>query len=130
MKSRSDPRHKNRQVVVQQLFANSFHEQSKDQLTSLIVSSKDELDSRIAQSAPAWPIDKINRIDLSILRLATYEITHSDTPAKVIIDEAVELAKEFGGNSSPSFVNGVLGSIVKNYTNTNDSNSNNPTEVS
>lgn len=130
MKSRSDPRHKNRQVVVQQLFANSFHEQSKDQLTSLIVTSKDELDTRIAESAPAWPIDKINRIDLSILRLATYEITHTDTPAKVIIDEAVELAKEFGGNSSPSFINGVLGSIVKNYTNTNVSNTNNPTEVS
>lgn len=130
MKSRSDPRHKNRQIVVQQLFANSFHEQSMDQLTSVIVTSKDELDIRIAQSAPAWPIDKINRIDLSILRLATYEITHTDTPAKVIIDEAVELAKEFGGNSSPSFVNGVLGSIVKNYTNPNDSNTNNPTEVS
>jgi len=76
---------------------------------------REELDKEIATSAPQWPIDKLNRIDLSILRLATYEMINSDTPPKVIIDEAVELAKEFGGESSPSFINGVLGDILKRH---------------
>lgn len=80
---------------------------------------RDDLDTRISISAPQWPIDKLNRIDLSILRLATYELINTDTPPKVIIDEAVELAKEFGGESSPSFVNGVLGDILKRIEQTN-----------
>ena len=67
----------------------------------------------IQKAAPAWPIDKLNRIDLAILRLAVFELTRSDTPPKVVIDEAVELAKEFGSEASASFVNGVLGTIYK-----------------
>ena len=78
-----------------------------------ILKMKDFLDDKIKKAAPAWPVDKLNRIDLAILRLAVYELTQSKTPPKVIIDEAVELAKEFGAESSPSFVNGVLGTIFK-----------------
>lgn len=70
------------------------------------------VDEAIALAAPDWPISKINRIDLAILRVATDEILHSDTPPKVVIDEAVEIAKKYGAESSPSFINGVLGTIL------------------
>ena len=68
-----------------------------------------------------FPISKIAKIDVAILRLAVYElIFEKNTPPKVIIDEAIELAKEYGSDSSPSFVNGVLGSIYKkNYEQSN-----------
>ena len=112
MKSAKDPRHKKRRLVVAQLFANSFSDQERVETTQEIIEMKDELDELISASAPAWPIDKLNRIDLSILRLATWELMKTETPPKVIIDEAVELAKEYGGESSPSFVNGVLGNIL------------------
>ena len=114
MKSVRDPRHLRRQRIVQDLFANTFLTQdTQEQVSSDIVALFPQIDTRIAKSAPAWPIDKINRIDLAILRNATYELTHTDTPSKVIVDEAIELAKEFGGDNSPSFINGVLGSIIK-----------------
>ena len=116
MKSARDPRHLRRQRIVQDLFANTFLKQdTQESLAEQVLAIFPELDARIEKSAPAWPIDKINRIDLAILRYATYELTHSTTPSKVIIDEAIELAKEFGGESSPSFVNGVLGNVVKVY---------------
>lgn len=60
-----------------------------------------------------WPVEKLNRIDLAILRLAIYELGNEKIPPKVVIDEAVELAKEFGSENSSSFVNGVLGTIYK-----------------
>ena len=67
----------------------------------------------IAKAAPAWPIEKINKIDLSILRLAAYELTlDNQAPPKVVVDEAIELAKKFGSESSPGFVNGVLGKLI------------------
>jgi len=113
MKSAKDPRHKKRRRIVKQLFAKSFHEQQIDDDAQLIADKFELLDQQISTSAPQWPIDKLNKIDLSILRLATWEIMNTDTPPKVVIDEAVELAKEFGGDSSPSFVNGVLGDILK-----------------
>lgn len=122
MKSKHDPRHKRRRDAIKELFANSFYDQQKEELATNVINSIPELDQQITTSAPQWPIDKLNRVDLSILRLATYEILHSDTPPKVIIDEAVELAKEFGGESSPSFVNGVLGDILKRHEEKNKSN--------
>ncbi len=77
---------------------------------------KDEIDSIISKSAPEWPIDQISKVDLSILRIAIFELLHREaTPTKVAIDEAVELAKEFGGANSSKFVNGVLGTVVKEY---------------
>jgi N utilization substance protein B len=74
---------------------------------------KPELDSLIERYAPEWPVDQIAIIDRNILRIAMYEILFDkDTPLKVAINEAVELAKRFGSDSSSRFVNGVLGSMV------------------
>ncbi|MBI2066027.1 transcription antitermination factor NusB [Candidatus Woesebacteria bacterium] len=114
MKTARDPRHQKRREAVKILFAESYTPQpKKNELAELVLSKKEAIDAKIAVAAPAWPIDKLNRIDLAILRLAVYELDNSDTPPKVVIDEAVELAKEFGGESSSSFVNGVLGTIYK-----------------
>jgi len=113
MKSANDPRHKRRIRIVKELFSYAFHEQDISKETQDVIDKSKELDQHISESAPAWPLDKLNKIDLSILRLAVYELLYSDTPPKVIIDEAVEIAKQYGGKSSPSFINGVLGNILK-----------------
>jgi transcription antitermination protein NusB len=79
-----------------------------------ITANLEIIDSIIKSNAPKWPLDKINQVDLAILRCAVWELKfQSKTPPKVIIDEAVELAKEFGTDTSSSFVNGCLGSIIK-----------------
>jgi len=118
MKKATDPRHKHRQQVVKQLFSFSFNNlpQPGDQ-TSQIVSKVNDLDAHISRNAPEWPINQINRIDLAVLRLAVYELTHTNTPPKVIIDEAVELGKEYGSQSSAKFINGVLGNVLKQLQN-------------
>lgn len=121
MKKAADPRHQLRREIVKSLFAEGFtHQEQLSENALEILQLKDVLDEQIQKSAPAWPIDKLNRIDLAILRLAVFELTRSDTPPKVIIDEAVELAKEFGSESSSSFVNGVLGTIYKEKGGNND----------
>lgn len=61
-----------------------------------------------------WKIDRISKVDLSILKLAIYEIKHTDIPFKVAINEAVELAKKYGEDTSKNFVNGILASVVNN----------------
>lgn len=72
------------------------------------------LDTLLQPVAPEWPIDQIARIDRIILRMSLYElITGNDVPAKVVINEAVELAKAFGSDNSSRFVNGVLGTLLK-----------------
>jgi N utilization substance protein B len=103
MKTSTDPRHKKRELKVAKLFASSF-----------IPGFTSSYDEAISVAAPEWPLKNINKIDLAILRVATEEIMISDTPVKVIIDEAVEIAKKYGAESSASFVNGVLGTILKN----------------
>lgn len=114
MKSSTDPRHKRRIKIIKELFASTFADQSyKNEDTKKILAKKDVIDKRIGDAAPAWPVDKLNKIDLAILRLAIFEMDAGIVPPKVVIDEAVELAKEYGGESSPSFVNGVLGNIYK-----------------
>ena len=76
-----------------------------------------ELDSVIARYAPEWPFDQIAAIDRNILRMACWEFAvQGDTPLKVAINEAVELAKLFGSESAPRFVNGVLGSLADHRT--------------
>jgi N utilization substance protein B len=71
------------------------------------------LDAFIAQHAPEWPLDQVAIIDRNILRIALWEVAVSDqTPIKVAINEAVELAKVYGSDSTPRFVNGVLGSLA------------------
>jgi N utilization substance protein B len=75
---------------------------------------RDQLDTVIAKYAPEWPLEQVAAVDRNILRIATWELAGSQqTPVKVAINEAVELAKEFGSDSAPRFVNGVLGSLVE-----------------
>jgi N utilization substance protein B len=72
-----------------------------------------ELDTLIAKYAPEWPLDQIAAIDRNILRIAFWEFAiQRDTPVKVAINEAVELAKQYGSDSAPRFVNGVLGTLA------------------
>jgi len=114
MKSYHDPRHQRRREIIKLLFAEEFaHQPNLDNWTKEILDKKEEIDKLISEGAPLWPIDKLNKIDLAILRLAIYEMLAKDAPPKVIIDEAVELAKEFGSENSASFVNGVLGFIYQ-----------------
>ncbi len=75
---------------------------------------RDDADAMIAPAAPEWPIDQIAKMDLTILRLAIYELMiKREVPPKVVINEAVELAKSFGGENSSRFINGVLGTIYR-----------------
>jgi transcription antitermination protein NusB len=115
MKTSKDPRHKKRQHLVQELFSSDFQKQSVSHDAQNIVDNLSHIDEQIKQAAPDFPVDKINKIDLAILRLAAYELLiEQKEPQNVIIDEAVELAKEFSNNTSPAFVNGVLGHIISN----------------
>ncbi len=115
MKTQNDPRHQRRRETVRQLFSFSFQkDQPLGPLSQEIIKHLEEIDQEIGLSAPEWPLDRVNRIDLSILRLAVFELClQKSEPPKVIIDEAVELAKEFGAESSAAFINGVLGNILK-----------------
>jgi N utilization substance protein B len=82
------------------------------ELVNGTIENLEQLDQNIKDFAPAWPIDQISIIDRNILRLAIFEILHDNKiPVKVVINEAVELAKSFGSNNSSRFVNGVLGSV-------------------
>lgn len=113
MKTKSDPRHLKRRVVVKEIFANSFTKQpSLSDLTKKVLSKLSSIDERIYSAAPAWPIDRLNKVDLAVLRLAVYELLYENIPPKVVIDEAVELAKEFGAENSSAFINGVLGTVL------------------
>ncbi|RJQ25401.1 transcription antitermination protein NusB [Candidatus Parcubacteria bacterium] len=115
MKTPYDPRHKKRQKIVQMLFSHSFRDQNnKNEKTSEILKNISIIDETIKEIAPEFPVEKINKVDLAILRLAIYEmVIYRKEPSKVIIDEAIELAKEFGGESSPNFINGALGNLLK-----------------
>lgn len=117
MKTAHDPRHKERVRVVQDLFAWQFNNSHVFQVnkSEAIINNLQMIDKAIQQAAPEWPIDQINRADLAILRLSIYEyMLDKSIPYKVIVDEAVELAKNFGSKSSPGFINGVLGKIISN----------------
>ncbi len=119
MKTSLDPRHKKRQEAVKTLFAESFIKQpGRSAEVDAVLSNLEVIDAKIREIAPEFPTDKINRVDLAILRLGVYEITIDQTqPQKVVIDEAIELAKEFGNESSASFINGALGKLVKDISN-------------
>ena len=87
-----------------------------ERLLSGVLAKKNDIDLVIIKAAPEWPLERIAPIDRNILRLGLYELLFSDrtqVPAKVAINEAIELAKTFGGDSSGRFVNGVLGAIYK-----------------
>ncbi len=87
-----------------------------ERLLTGILSKQTELDLVISKAAPEWPIDRISPVDRNILRLGLFELLfaeRSEVPAKVAINEAIELAKQFGGDNSSRFVNGVLGAVYK-----------------
>ncbi len=75
-----------------------------------------ELDGIIQKHAPEWPVDQLAIVDRNILRIALYELRHNaDVPIKVAVNEAVELAKTFGSDTAPRFVNGVLGAFLQEH---------------
>lgn len=73
-----------------------------------------EIDAKLNESSKGWKTTRMAKVDLTILRLAVFEVVYDeDVPNRVAINEAVEIAKKFGGNDSPAFVNGVLGKVAK-----------------
>lgn len=118
-----DPRHEKRITTVQNLFAKTFRVEEgksepphKDEKTSeQVLKHQEQINALIQKYAPKYPIDKIARIDICVLQLAIYELKFAEKkePTKVVINEAVEIAKELGNERSFAFVNAVLGSIQK-----------------
>jgi len=86
-----------------------------EQLVQGVLQNRPRLDEAIASFARAFPIEQIPIIDRNILRLAIFEILFNNTPIKVSINEAVDLAKSFGSDSSPRLINGVLGAIASEF---------------
>jgi N utilization substance protein B len=85
-----------------------------EKLTAGVAKQSKQLDKKLQPVAPEWPIDQIARMDRLVLRIGLYELEHeNDVPPKVVINEAVELAKAFGGDNSSKFVNGVLGTLLR-----------------
>lgn len=115
MKTSQDPRHIRRTHLVSKLFTMSFAHTNNDTNLQKIRESLSGIDRAITRAAPEWPLDKISKIDLAILRLAVYElIIEKKEPPRVIIDEAVELGKTYGNDTSAGFINGALGAVLKN----------------
>jgi N utilization substance protein B len=138
MKKATDPRHLARILALQGLFSKDFNPgnfplegipveelASMDEIESYntdlyasildgVPEKKEEIDLLINKHAPQWPIDQMKLVDLQILRMAIFEgFVGKITPPKVAIDEAIEVAREFGGETSSKFVNGVLGAIYE-----------------
>ncbi|NMC08974.1 transcription antitermination factor NusB [Candidatus Microgenomates bacterium] len=138
MKRVSDPRHLARILALQILFSEKFsnnrlnmeaipleemqeldeiEEYDKDiygKITQGVRDNIEDIDNTIIKFAPQWPISQMKLVDLQILRIAIFEgFVGQITPPKVAIDEAIEIAKDFGGETSSKFVNGVLGAIYE-----------------
>jgi len=103
------------EVLARLLAGESLPEENASFVRELVwgvIQNKEEIDRHIRHFAPAWPIEQVPLVDRNILRLAIFEILlDNKVPLKVAINEAVELAKMFGGDNSSRFVNGVLGSV-------------------
>lgn len=85
-------------------------------LTQGIIDHREEIDQIISRAAPEWPLNQISVIDRNALRIGLYELLYADrkeVPAKVAINEAIEIAKNFGGPNAGKFINGVLGTVYK-----------------
>lgn len=102
-------------------FAPEFDDQGfMENLIKQVIAHQPKIDEFIAKYAPEWPIEQITMVDRNILRIGVYELIFStDVPSKVAINEAIELAKSFGGQASGKFVNGVLGAIYKDLSKNN-----------
>jgi transcription antitermination protein NusB len=115
-----DPRHERRAQLMQTVFALMFSGEEVQDLNELqhideareIIKKSDSLDEKIILFAPERPLTEVNQVDLAIMRIIIFESQEKNTPKKVLIDEAIELAKEYGSDSSPKFVNGVLGKVL------------------
>jgi N utilization substance protein B len=103
MKKSTDPRHLERIKRFKKLFNLSFKGGQFDP----------EVDEIIKKNAPDWPIEKLNKVDLAILRLAISELRNKNAPPKVVVDEAIEIGKKYGSDKTPKFINGVLGTLIK-----------------
>lgn len=129
-------RHQLRTTLMQGLYENEFHPKQPlgdlvarqlggadlndedraylDHAVGGLTKHTKDIDGLIVKNAPEWPLDQIAAIDRAVLRLGIYEVVYSDdVPPKVAINEAVEIAKHFGGENSGSFVNGVLGTVYR-----------------
>lgn len=105
-------------------FAPQFDDQGFiKHLVEGVLNHQEEIDELIVRYAPEWPLEQITMVDRNVLRIGIFEIKYDpDIPEKVAINEAIELAKTFGGESSGKFVNGVLGSIYKDMLGNKESN--------
>ena len=137
-------RHLSRSVAMQSLYEWDFHKKSGEELEKIternieefgkglesydfiwslvygVEKNIDIIDKIIEKTAPEWPIDQINNLDRNILRIGIYELLYEkvdEVPPKVAINESIELAKNFGGENSRKFVNGVLGTIYREMIN-------------
>ena len=110
-------RHDAARALGNRLADDTMPEGSESYATELVhgvLARRAEIDETIAAHAPAWPVEQLPPVDRNILRVAVYEMTVADkTPPKVAINEAVEMGKTFGGDNSPRFINGVLGSVLQ-----------------
>lgn len=139
MKLKPAPRHRSRQAALQVLFALDLAESSRDgqpadlaatfdavaenfelpagarafasELVLGICEHRDELDALLSDHATNWRLSRMAAVDRNTLRIGAYELLHTDTPARVVLDEAIELARRFGDDPSPAFVNGILDAI-------------------
>ncbi|OIP06152.1 transcription antitermination factor NusB [Candidatus Berkelbacteria bacterium CG_4_9_14_3_um_filter_39_23] len=97
-----------------EIFARDLDNEYADKIIDGVTKNVDTLDKKIIEVAPDWPIEQVANINKAILRVSIFELENfADIPPKVIINEAVELAKSFGGSNSFKFVNGVLGTIYR-----------------
>ncbi|MFQ5417557.1 MAG: transcription antitermination factor NusB [Myxococcota bacterium] len=143
-RSRPAPRRRSRQVALQVLYAIDLGEVSEEsarpsvdqafalvaenfelpqgahdfacELVHGIVRHRPEIDALLADHATNWRISRMAAVDRNILRIGAYELIHTDTPAQVVLDEAIELARRYGNDPSPAFVNGVLDAVGRAVT--------------
>jgi len=116
-----DPRHLERIKIIQNLYSQTFNN-AHDNMpfpensdTREILNQLNKIDTSIRKYAPKFPLEKVTKTDLAILRWAVFELSKKKLPPKVVINEAVELAKELSSERSFAFVNAILGKVLENY---------------
>jgi transcription antitermination protein NusB len=103
-------------IIDSYIESGQFHAETKEwasELASGVWKHRDEADALVKEYAIGWDIFRINPVDLSLLRIAFYELLHLETPPSIILNEAIELAKKYSTDDSPKFVNGILGKYVE-----------------
>lgn len=126
MKTAYDPRHLSRIKAFEYLYSYYFNKEKIEQavktpqkqlsidIISGVIQNKDQIDAILNKTAPQWTVENMKLVDLTILRIGVLEgFIIKSIPPNVSIDESIELAKRYGDENSPSFVNGVLGAMIK-----------------